>query len=162
MEAEAAPLVEHLQLKRTPGLLGAVPLTCDCFTGSAHGMSVTVVTSGKCWRYGVDSVGTVPAALAAYAVLTTLKPDLLLNAGTAGGFRSRGGSIGDVYVATAARHHDRRIEMPVFDEYGIWHVDCTTGKKMAEVWASICTLVPHSLIPLFLLCTRHWTSSWAL
>ena len=135
MEAEAAPLVERLQLQRTPGLLGAAPLTCECFTGSAHGMNVSVVTSGKCWRYGVDSVGTVPAALAAYAVLTTLKPDLLLNAGTAGGFRSRGGGVGDVYVSTASRHHDRRIELPVFDEYGVWHVESLSAKQLAQVCA---------------------------
>jgi 5'-methylthioadenosine nucleosidase len=40
-------------------------------------------------RFGVDSVGTVPAAIATYAALTALKPDLLLNAGTAGGFKAR-------------------------------------------------------------------------
>ena len=113
MEAEAAPLVERLQLQRTPGLLGAAPLTCECFTGSAHGMNVSVVTSGKCWRYGVDSVGTVPAALAAYAVLTTLKPDLLLNAGTAGGFRSRGGGAASAaFPGAGAASADRDPQPP--------------------------------------------------
>jgi nucleoside phosphorylase len=36
---------------------------------------------------GVDSVGTVPASLVAYASIQALKPDLIINAGTAGGFK---------------------------------------------------------------------------
>jgi len=36
---------------------------------------------------GVDSVGTVPSSLLAYAAGVTLRPDLIINAGTAGGFQ---------------------------------------------------------------------------
>ena len=92
MAAEAAPFVEHLGLSKAPGLLGA-PLWCDCYSGSAHGVTVHVVTNGTDARFGVCSVGTVPAALATYAALTALKPDLLLIAGTAGGCRARGGRM---------------------------------------------------------------------
>jgi hypothetical protein len=34
-------------------------------------------------------------------------------AGTAGGFRSRGASIADVFVSTSMVNHDRRIPIPV-------------------------------------------------
>ena len=114
-------------------------------------MQLTVVTSGKCIKFGVDSVGasahvaelcrarslstvpgTVPAALAAYAALSALKPDILLNAGTAGGFRARGGAVGDVFVSISSRHHDRSIEIPVFDAYGIWDVTHTPATRLAE------------------------------
>lgn len=36
---------------------------------------------------GVDSVGTVSASLVTYASIQALKPDLIINAGTAGGFK---------------------------------------------------------------------------
>lgn len=36
---------------------------------------------------GVDSVGTVSAALVAFASIQSLQPDLIINAGTAGGFK---------------------------------------------------------------------------
>lgn len=35
---------------------------------------------------GVDGVGTVSASLVTYASVQALKPDLIINAGTAGGF----------------------------------------------------------------------------
>lgn len=36
---------------------------------------------------GVDSVGTVSASLVTYASIQLLRPDLIINAGTAGGFK---------------------------------------------------------------------------
>lgn len=36
---------------------------------------------------GVDSVGTVPNSLLTYAAGAALQPDLIINAGTAGGFQ---------------------------------------------------------------------------
>lgn len=36
---------------------------------------------------GVDSVGTVSASLVTYASIQALQPDLIINAGTAGGFK---------------------------------------------------------------------------
>ena len=36
---------------------------------------------------GVDSVGTVSASLVTYASILALQPDLIINAGTAGGFK---------------------------------------------------------------------------
>nr|GMD11021.1 5'-methylthioadenosine/S-adenosylhomocysteine nucleosidase 2-like [Ipomoea batatas] len=39
--------------------------------------------------------------------------------GTAGGFKAKGASIGDVFVASHAAFHDRRIPIPVFDLYGV-------------------------------------------
>ena len=49
-----------------------------------------------------------------------------------GGFKARGGAIGDVYISTCSRHHDRRIELPVFDEYGVWHHDSTPAERLVE------------------------------
>ena len=45
--------------------------------------------------------------------MQAFKPDLLISAGTAGGFKAQGGAIGDVYISKAVMHHDRRIPIPV-------------------------------------------------
>lgn len=37
-----------------------------------------------------------------------LKPDLVINAGTAGGFKKHDTAIGDVFISTRVRNHDRR------------------------------------------------------
>ncbi|CAI0376930.1 unnamed protein product [Linum tenue] len=68
---------------------------------------------------GVDCVGTVSAALVAYAAVQALKPDLIINAGTAGGFKAKGAGVGDVYLISGVAFHDRRIPIPVFDLYGV-------------------------------------------
>jgi len=47
------------------------------------------VVNGKCSRFGVDNVGTTPAALSTYLAITQMSPDLVINAGTAGGFKAK-------------------------------------------------------------------------
>ena len=123
MEAEAAPLIEHLGLKKQEKSPFAGPLPAVVFTGTVGDATVHVSTNGPAQNFGVDSVGTVPAALTAYQVCQTLKPDLLVNAGTAGGFKAKGGAVGDVYLATGFKNHDRRIQIPGFDVYGVGATD---------------------------------------
>jgi 5'-methylthioadenosine nucleosidase len=127
MDAEAKPFLEKMALpKRTdlkyPGL--AIDTHQGVVTLGEHTVQLTVVTNGKCGKFGVDNVGTTPAALTAYLALQSLRestgePDLIINAGTAGGFQRKGGEVGDVYLGTHCRHHDRRIGIPGFTEYGI-------------------------------------------
>ena len=52
--------------------------------------------------------GTMPCAKA-YTSITAFEPDIVISAGTAGGFRSAGGEIGDVYLSTKCVFHSRRI-----------------------------------------------------
>ena len=114
MQAEARPLIERLKLERQPTL--GVPVE---MYGDPDG-PVTLVTNGRDAVTGVDNIGTQPATLAAWLAIERCKPDLLLNAGTAGGFAERGAVIGDVFLsADAIRFHDRRIPLPGFREYGI-------------------------------------------
>ena len=63
-------------------------------------------------------MGTSPSALGTYLAIKKLRPSLVINAGTAGGFRSKGGNIGDTYISLYCKHHDRRIPIPGFSEYG--------------------------------------------
>lgn len=69
--------------------------------------------------HGVDRIGTETATLVSWLLLEKYKPDLLINAGTCGGFSSHGASIGDAYLAADEfLYHDHRIPIPGFREMG--------------------------------------------
>ena len=87
--------------------------------GGKKRCEVVVATCGADSTHGVDSVGTVNAALCAYEILKTHEPDVLINAGTAGGFREKGARIGDVFLVDEVKYHDRRIPIPTFTKYGV-------------------------------------------
>ncbi|CAN0520241.1 unnamed protein product, partial [Ectocarpus sp. 8 AP-2014] len=79
-----------------------------CFSGSYQGAAINVVTNGKCSRFGVDQIGTVAAGLSTWLSVEAIKPDLVINAGTAGGFKKHDTAIGDVFISTGVKNHDRR------------------------------------------------------
>lgn len=111
MEAEAKPFVEHLGLKESTSDIFSSNVPFQAFSGVHNDAQVTVITNGKdgVYQTGVDNCGTVPAALATFLALDKVKADILINAGTAGGFGRMGGSIGDVYLTSAVAHHDRYV-----------------------------------------------------
>jgi 5'-methylthioadenosine nucleosidase len=74
---------------------------------------LNLIWPGKDPSFGVDSVGTISSALVTYAAIQSLKPDLIINAGTAGGFKARGATVGDIFIASHSAFHDRRIPIPV-------------------------------------------------
>ena len=140
MEAEAAPLVSLLGLKPCPKSHRHAPLPSVVRSGvllenddggtknvqhqqqkkkKKKRCEVVVATCGADSTHGVDSVGTVNAALCAYEILKTHEPDVLINAGTAGGFREKGACIGDVFLVDEVKYHDRRIPIPTFTKYGV-------------------------------------------
>jgi 5'-methylthioadenosine nucleosidase len=147
MEAEALPVISGLGLKRDspPSLPPPAPATTfsgrvsssssdDKGNSSPSSVEVSVVCSGKCKVHGVDNIGTVPAALMTYLALSELRDprvDLVISAGTAGGFAARGAAIGDVFCATAFANHDRRIPLAKFDDYGTWRSDAHPAPRMA-------------------------------
>jgi hypothetical protein len=74
-----------------------------------------------------------PGALSAFYAIHETAPDLIVNAGTAGGFKKMGAAIGDAFVSTRCCHHDRRIPIPGFTEYGKGDYDSVACKNMIEV-----------------------------
>lgn len=139
MEAEAAPFIQHLNLQHDPQFFHPKsPFVAH--RGKINSCNLTVITNGKDIVHGtgVDNVGTIPAVLATWLALDKLdheevveeegrgngKVDLLINAGTCGGFQRKGAEIGDVFLTTAVANHDRRIPIPGFTDYGIGKVQC--------------------------------------
>nr|AAL58883.1 methylthioadenosine/S-adenosyl homocysteine nucleosidase [Oryza sativa] len=119
MQTEALPLVNEFHLVEAEESIFPKGAPWIRYHGNYKGLHVDLVWPGKDPVLGVDCVGTVSAALVTYASIQSLKPDLIINAGTAGGFKAKGADIGDVYLASDVAFHDRRIPIPVFDMYGI-------------------------------------------
>lgn len=120
MEAEASPFIEHLALTLDATFFPSeAPFLA--YIGTHRNSKITLITNGKDAVYGtsVDNVGTIAAATATFLAVQKAKPDLLLNAGTSGGFQRKGASVGDVFLASAAAFHHRRIPLPGFDVLGV-------------------------------------------
>ncbi len=116
MQDEARPVIETLGLAHAGPL--APPLPMQRYSGKADQAEIDLVILGKDSAHGVDCIGTVSAALAAREAIRLLKPDMLLNAGTCGGFVKRGGAIGKVYVSGGPFwFHDRRVPLPGFEDF---------------------------------------------
>src|SRR5262249_37906019 len=96
MEAEAAPVAQALGLGLPQPL--HPQLSSQVRAGDISGSRTILVTHGRDERFGVDAIGTQPAAVTAWAAATHYKPRLIINAGTAGGFARHGAAIGDVYL----------------------------------------------------------------
>ncbi|MEM9348525.1 MAG: 5'-methylthioadenosine nucleosidase [Planctomycetota bacterium] len=123
MQDEALPLIRRLELA-DQGFLSP-PMPVRWYDGEVGGLRVDVAVMGADRRFGVDCIGTQPAAVATQLVLDRLGPDLLINAGTCGGFIQRGGAIGKVYLTGGPFYfHDRRIPLAPFEPYadGGWEL----------------------------------------
>lgn len=119
MADEAEPFINALGLKRAVSALDS-SLPMEVFKGTVEKADVVLIVGGKDRRFGVDNVATQPATLSAYLAIEKFKPDLLINAGTAGGFHAKGAEIGDVYIGSGCIcFHDRRIPIPGLDAYGV-------------------------------------------
>jgi 5'-methylthioadenosine nucleosidase len=120
MEAEATPFIDHLDLKLDDKFFPSeAPFLA--YIGTHRNSKITLITNGKDNVYGtaLDNVGTVPAATATFLAVQKSKPDLLVNAGTSGGFARKGAVVGDVFLVSASAFHHRRIPIPGFDVLGI-------------------------------------------
>lgn len=112
LEIEAEPIVKtlHLSEKRCPfdERLGLR------FFSSASS-NVCLIQFGKCPKSGVDRIGTQIATLATWETIKTINPKIISSVGTAGGFQSKGASIGDVYVSDGEIcFHGRHIPVPEY------------------------------------------------
>jgi nucleoside phosphorylase len=126
MAGEAEPFLARRKFTRLPS---------DATFGFQYHRAgdLVVAVAGAHPRFGVDSIGTVPAALLTNALLSRFHPKRLINAGTAGGFESRGAQVADVYLgAEVAVFHDRRIPLPGFLAMGHGHFPVECDRALAE------------------------------
>ena len=123
MEQEAAPFIKqhNLKLIKHPPWNSNLPFVA--YEGVVGGMNVKLVWAGHDKRYKVNNVATTASTLSCYIAFEDFKPDLIISAGTAGGFKSAGGEIADVYLSSKCVFHSRRIpdSDTGYSEYGFGH-----------------------------------------
>ncbi|XP_038984858.1 5'-methylthioadenosine/S-adenosylhomocysteine nucleosidase-like isoform X13 [Phoenix dactylifera] len=114
MQTEALPLVNKFHLSEDiDGSLFPKGVPWVRYHGIYKELHINLVWTGKDSILGVDSIGTISASLVSYASIQALKPDLIINAGTAGGFKAKGACVADVYLVSNVAFHDRRIPIHV-------------------------------------------------
>ncbi len=117
MHAEAEPVIRRLALKAVQTPPWASPVPMRLWQGQLGLLEVDLVVNGVDPASGLDLIGTQPATASTMLGCEAFKPDLVLSAGTCGGFLKRGATIGKVYLATdRVWFHDRRVPIPGFDE----------------------------------------------
>ncbi len=134
MEQEASPVVEHLGISQplVPLERGLPPLVTHTRLGS---LDVSLVVNGRDPTYRVASFGTDAATLSTYLGIKESFPDLVVSAGVAGGFRSRGASIGTVYLSRdTVRYFDRRVSItePNYRDYALGYYPSVDASEMAR------------------------------
>ncbi len=119
MGSEAAPLIEALGLEQQKDIYPKnTPF--KTYTGLHFGKQILLSVGGRDEDHGIDNVGTLPASLMTWLAVEYFHPDIIINAGTAGGLSEQGCEIGDVYLSEEPLcFHDRRIPIPRFREYGV-------------------------------------------
>lgn len=94
--------------------------------------TLLVAVAGQHPRFGVDAIGSLPAALLTRTIIERFAPQRIVNAGTAGGFEAKGGAIGDVYLGEeAVVFHDRRIPLPRYEAMGHGHYPVECDRALA-------------------------------
>ncbi|MCK7598192.1 hypothetical protein M0G74_12995 [Microbulbifer sp. CAU 1566] len=131
MEEEAAPVIAALGLARDSALHdGDLPFVT--YSGSAGDLQLSLTVSGQDPRFQVENIGPVAATLMSYTTIDCFSPDLVISAGTAGGFAARGAEIGTVYLSDDRFvFHDRVVPLPGFDQSSIGHYPALNVRRMA-------------------------------
>jgi nucleoside phosphorylase len=132
MGEEAKPIVETLGLVESETKLHA-ELPMRCFQKKIGSLNISLVIAGIDNRHLVDNIGSEAATLMAYEAIIKLKPDLLISAGTAGGFAKNGASIGTVYVSEEHFvYHDRHVPLPGFDHSAVGKYPAAKVSRLAK------------------------------
>ncbi|WP_084555892.1 phosphorylase family protein [Alkaliflexus imshenetskii] len=130
MEAEAASLIEKFSLDEVTHFASGLPMWA--WSGLQGADQISVVVNGKDADYNLDLIGTQAATLSTHLAINHFKPDMIISAGTAGAFQSKGANIGDVYLSYPhVVFHDRRVDIPGWDKMGVGRFPVYDVREMA-------------------------------
>ncbi len=117
MQAEAQQLIDRLNL--TEDIKFATALPMRAWSGRVNNANILIAVNGKDAKTGLDLIGTQAATLTTHLAIEYFKPEMVISAGTAGGFARKGAAIGDVYLSyPSVVFHDHRIDIPGWDNMG--------------------------------------------
>jgi nucleoside phosphorylase len=133
MRAEAQPVLDALGAARVEPPPAATGLPQQWFLAERRGAQIVVALNGVDPHHGVDAIGTLPAALSAFALCRAWPVDLLVSAGAAGGWARCGAAVGDVYVSRDHFvYHDRRIDLPGYNDYAVGLLPAVDASRLAH------------------------------
>lgn len=128
MKDEARPLIDALSCSKTDTFDEYFPATFF----ESDDKKIIIAVFGTDPVYRIDSIGTQAAAVVTLMTIKKYNPSLIISAGTAGAFQSKGASIGDIYLSRKVAFHDRRIALPGFDKYGFYILETPDALPLAE------------------------------
>lgn len=133
MNKEAQPIIQKMQMKEIDSGLDE-HLPAQAYETVTEKGKIVLVVSGKCPAHGVDRIGTQGLNLVAWEAIKTFSPDILINAGTGGGFKRNGSQPGDVYISSESiKYHDRLFFPDMFFlKYGIGSYKCLEVPYLAK------------------------------
>lgn len=132
MQGEAAPFINHFGLAENSDYFSAA-LPFRTFQKKIGNLQVSLVTSGIDATHGVDNIGCEAATLMAHESINKLTPDLLINAGTAGGFANKDAQIGTLYTSNKYFvFHDRIVPLPGFSDAAVGRFPALDVSQLAK------------------------------
>ena len=132
MQAEAQPFIDHYGVEEQKDFFA--PLPCKLYTKKIGNSVLHIVLNGQ--QHGSDLVGCEAASVATLSAIQHLDPDIIINSGTCGAFKSDGADIADVYLGNAVMFHDRRV--PGDDEWGTQALgNCPVYNKVEEMASAL-------------------------
>lgn len=132
MQTEAEPIIRELGLQKSSPIADR-QLPFQSYEIDGPDQHLFLLVSGTDPRYRVDNIGTQAATLMAYVGIEQFRPDLVISAGTAGGFSARGAQAGTVYLSDAEfLFHDRIVPLAGFDEQGVGHYPAANVRALAR------------------------------
>ncbi len=141
MQDEASPLIKSLKLiERNDKLSKSLPfrhfsnsVALEHSDQTQPALIIDLITSGIDHRHQVDNIGCEAATLMAYEAINKTEPDLIISAGTAGGFSDKKGQIGGIYASRDHFiFHDRIVPLPGFHESAIGQFPALPISKMVS------------------------------
>ncbi len=125
MKKEAQPIIKQMNMKVVEHKMDS-QLPVSVYEADMDNGKVFLIVSGTCATHGVDRIGTQGLNLVAWEAVKVFSPDILINAGTAGGFKRNGTMPGDIYVSSESiKYHDRLFNPDMhFLNYGIGSYKC--------------------------------------
>jgi 5'-methylthioadenosine nucleosidase len=128
MRDEAKPLIDALKLKKAKAFDRHFP--AEIYLSDDKKILVSICGTDPFFK--VDCIGTQAAAIVTTLIIREYNPDLIISAGTAGAFKSKGAAIGEVYLSRKIAFHDRRINLPGFDIYGMCITETPESEPIAK------------------------------
>lgn len=121
MEKEALPIIKHYDfIFKNPPWSKDYPF--KTYFKKINENNIYLVLLGNDKKSKLNHIGTTIASFATSIIIEYLKPRLIINAGTAGGFHFQNAQIADVYIGyPEAVFHDHRIPLGKYLDYGEGH-----------------------------------------